>query len=72
MDSNHRAFYGTRFTAARNRPLCQAGGEGDGSRTRYSSAHNRAHRRSAHPQSIRQDSNLREAVCGTAALPLSY
>lgn len=25
-----------------------------------------------HPQSIRQDSNLRLPVCGTGVLPLSY
>jgi hypothetical protein len=42
-------------------------------RTGQSSGHSRVPQPlGSRHQSIRQDSNLREAVCGTAALPLSY
>jgi hypothetical protein len=42
--------------------------EDDGNRTRCGLAHNQPPRQSVRPQSIRQDSNLRPAGCGPAAL----
>jgi hypothetical protein len=49
-------------------PLLTSAGEDAGTRTRNGLAHNRLLSLSVRPQSIRQDSNLRPAGCGPAAL----